>query len=251
MKTFLKTLILLPILAGLAGCNEDFGICSIAFCSSDSVAAETPAAPAAATEVLEDEHVTTFEYDGIINRNIQNLLCNSVHHARAGRFDQAEQKLLLAKDEKLPALLDKNRITEEQFVSLDDWMAELEALLNEDMTAYADVDNTFPFDCEGVSEESEAISEVVESEVDPADGSEGAPEGESQFVRMVCYSAFATRDLRLVAAVDYLNTAINIAREEHGLSSSSWKDTFYILDGIVRLKLRTVCQVYRADYDAL
>lgn len=255
MKPVARVLALSGLALLLSACQQDMSLCDPLYCSDEyETPAPRPEPPLAATEVLEDEQVTTFEYDGIINRNIQNLLCNSVHHARSGRLDQAEQKLLLAKDDKLPALHDKNRISEEQFVALDDWMAELHALLLDDMVAYGSIDSSFPFDCAGVSEESEAIAEVVESEVDPAvppAAGETGETGDSDFVRMVCYSAFASRELRLVSAVNYLNTAIDIAREEHGLSRSSWTDTLYILDGIARLRLRRICDVYREDYQAL
>ena len=253
MKAYLKLAMMAFIMAGISACQEDVVLCTLVYCVTDEGVENLPVAPVAAQEVLEDDNVETFEYDGIINRNIQNHLCTSVHHARAGRLDQAAHQLSQAKDKRLPALLERGRISQQQFDDLDAWMGNLTELLFDDMQAYGEVHKTFPFDCANVTDESEAISVIVETEVDPVDEpeTETDPQVKDQFLRMVCYSAFATKEHRFVSAVDYLNSAINIAKEQHGLKNSSWIDTFYIIDGIARLRLRTICGVYRDDYNAL
>lgn len=169
MASFLKVFLISTFLM-ITGCVEDIATPDITEPTSTAPVPDSTAAPA-------------LNYEGIISKNIQNLLCNSVLHAQAGRFDQAYHKLDIVKNDKLVALLNKNTITSEEFVVLDDWFSDLIEYLYLDIEDYGNnVASVFPFSCAGLDEQTEAIGEVTElSEEYDVDNA-------NKFLRKVCYS---------------------------------------------------------------
>lgn len=204
MKKVWGAILVVASLAGVTGCNNEL-----------SIPAYVPAVPNAAREVLGHDYqngsadywaarpaagreVAAPEVVGILPKNIQNLLCNSVHHAEMGHLDQAYQKLDLAKNDKLVKLLDKGDITNEQYIELDQWMADLIELLYENMEGYPAVERSFPFSCAGQDETSEAVGEVIELDVE--ENSEPA----DKFIEQVCFSTFAVEGRNYLDAADHL-----------------------------------------------
>ena len=170
-----------------------------------------PDVPQGADEVLgydypEDDYTAESDINapasaGILSKNIQNLLCNSVHHARNGRQDQAYQKLDMAKNDKLVKMLSKDEITQEQYLELDAWMADLIELLMENVYGYPHVERTFPFSCAGQDEETEVVGEVIELSV------EEEVEDADRFAEKICHSTFAAADHDYIGAADFLVSA--------------------------------------------
>jgi len=257
VKKLLSAALVSMAVFGLAGCNDE----------SFSLPEHVPDAPESAKQVLGHHYDESTDYwadtnassksaarstaqakpkgtsedplVGILPKNIQNLLCNSVHHAKADRYDQAYHKLDMAKNDKLVKLADKGKISQEQYIELDNWMGELIDLLNEDIAAYPDVQLSFPFDCAGQDDDTEAVGEVIEIDVedeedeeenggnedpveeepDPVGPSDPDPVDEEEaevaepafnadkFIKKVCFSTFAGESHDYLSAADYLVNA--------------------------------------------
>jgi hypothetical protein len=197
VHTFLKASIVSISLLGLSACIDTYTVVE------PTPNPDIPVVPEASKTVFQDECIS--ESECIINKNIQNLLCNSVHHAEMNQLDQAAKKLEIVKYDKLPKSLDKNEITQEQFTSLDGWIDELTTLLYNDIVTYAEVEDTFPFSCAGITEQTAAVDEVVE---------QGIVDNNSQanaFLEKVCQSIFASEDHKYVQSSERLTLAGFIA----------------------------------------
>ncbi len=197
MNLFLKTGIVSLSLLALSGCIDTYTVVE------PTPNPDIPVVPASTTKVFQDKCVS--ESDCIINKNIQNLLCNSVHHAEMNQLDQAAQKLDLVKNDKLPKSLSKNEITQEEYTDLDAWVGELTELLYKDIVTYAEVEETFPFSCAGITEQSAAVDEVVEQGI--VDENQQA----NAFLEKVCQSIFASEDHNYVQSSERLTQASFIA----------------------------------------
>ena len=241
MKKLLGVTLLSMTLFGLAGCNDE----------TVPIPEYVPDVPVAAQDVLGHNYTPSTNYwadntaaraqakagdapqvASILSKNIQNLLCNAVHHSREGRQEQAYHKLDLAKNDKLVKMLSKGQITEAEYTELDTWMAELIELLYENVYKLAAAERSFPFSCEGQDEETEAVGEVIEIDVDdevpaeeepadpdPTDAEDPDPvdpeeaevaepaENTDRFIKKVCFSTFAGETHDYLSAADYLINA--------------------------------------------
>ena len=300
MKNILSVLAISALMMGLAGCNND----------SVPIPEYVPSVPAAAKGVLGYDYKTSTDYwaeesasravprgvagaegapevVGILPKNIQNLLCNSVHHARNDRLEQASYKLDIAKNDKLVKLLNKNDITQEEYTDLDNWMAELIELLYENISGYPAVERSFPFSCQGQDEETEAVGEVIEIDVeasgdddpveeepdptgpsdpDPVD-EEGvevaeAAENADRFIKKICFSTFAGESHDYLSSADYLVNADVLAHhifhdsarsEEYKDGLRSWLHRIHKIlitdtNNYTSANMPFQCERYRAKY---